>query len=182
MSVPGTQGGIIVGNGRSPRVPGIDGNHLSPVLLGLHNPSHADGMVFGSVAAHDKKAITVFEVHPVIGHGTAPKRLSQSRNSWAVSDPGLVVDVNQPQCPDHRIESRTSPHCRCWNCRGATMFSTRLTTWPLSFFSMKPASRVFFTRLAISPIAQSQLFSCHLSLFGARYSTFVRRLGFAAVV
>ncbi len=63
-------------------------------------------MVFGSIAAHDKKAITVFQVYPVIGHCAAPERLSQSRNSWAVSNPGLVVDVDQPQCPDHRIENR----------------------------------------------------------------------------
>ena len=48
------------------------------------------------------------------------------------------------------------------------IFSMRLTTWPLLFFAIKPASRVFLILFAISVMAQSQLLSCHLSLLGAR--------------
>jgi hypothetical protein len=51
-------------------------------------------MVFGSIAAHDQNAITVFDIDPVIGHRAASERLCQSRNCGAVSDTGLMLKVD----------------------------------------------------------------------------------------
>ncbi len=62
-------------------------------------------MIFRGIAAHDQKAITVPEVHPVIGHCATPERLSQSRNSWAVSYSGLVVHVDHTQGSNEVVES-----------------------------------------------------------------------------
>ena len=62
-------------------------------------------MVFGSIAAHDQEAITVFQIHVVIGHCAAPERLCQSRNSGAVSNPGLMVQINDAQGPHHRVQA-----------------------------------------------------------------------------
>jgi hypothetical protein len=50
-------------------------------------------MVFGSIAAHNQNTITVLNIIPVVGHRTASERLSQSRNSCAVSDTGLMFEV-----------------------------------------------------------------------------------------
>ena len=61
-------------------------------------------MVFGSVAAHDENAITIFDVNPVIGHCSTPERLSQSRNRRAVSDTGLVVQIDDSQGSSHGIQ------------------------------------------------------------------------------
>ncbi len=64
----GTQGGVHICYGGGSRESRIHGDHRASVLLGLHHPFHADGMVFCGIAAHDQEAITVLEVHPVIGH------------------------------------------------------------------------------------------------------------------
>jgi hypothetical protein len=60
-------------------------------------------MVFGSIAAHDYNAITVFDINPVIGHRAASERLCQSRNSGAMSDTGLMFDIDQPGSPQHGL-------------------------------------------------------------------------------
>jgi hypothetical protein len=52
-------------------------------------------MIFGSIAAHNQNAITVLDINPVIGHRAASERLCQSRNSGAVSDTGLMFDIDQ---------------------------------------------------------------------------------------
>ena len=43
-----------------------------------------------------KNTVTVFDIDPVIGHRAASERLCQSRNSGAMSDTGLVFDIDQP--------------------------------------------------------------------------------------
>ena len=37
----------------------------------------------------------------MVRHGTASKRLSQSRYGWTVSDPGLVIELHQTERPHH---------------------------------------------------------------------------------
>lgn len=54
-------------------------------------------MVFGSVAALDKNTITVLNIDPVIRHRAASERLCQSRYRGAVSDPGLVLKIDQAE-------------------------------------------------------------------------------------
>ncbi len=100
----GPQGSVIDRLGRCLGESRINGNQFSAIVLGLLHPFHGDGMVCGSIAAHDKDNITVLEVDPVIGHCAAPERLCQSRNSGAVSYSGLVFDVHQPQGPHHGLQ------------------------------------------------------------------------------
>ena len=99
----GPQSGVDVRLGGCLGKPGIHGNEVAPLSLAFMHPFHGDGMVFGSIAAHDQDSITVLEIDPVIGHCAAPERLCQSRNSGAVSYTGLVVDVDQAQGPHHRV-------------------------------------------------------------------------------
>ncbi len=75
-------------------------------FLGAQDPLEGDGMMLGSVAAHDEKRIGVFQIDPVIGHCPASKRLSQSRYSRAMSGAGLMVDMDDTQTPDHLMGGR----------------------------------------------------------------------------
>ena len=61
-------------------------------------------MIFGCIASHNQDAIAVADVNPVVGHCAASERLCQSRNSGAVSDTGLVFNVDQTQGPHHRLQ------------------------------------------------------------------------------
>ena len=54
-------------------------------------------MVLGRVGAHDEDTVTVLYIDPMVRHGTATERLCQSRNRRAVSQPGLVLDINQAE-------------------------------------------------------------------------------------
>ena len=63
-------------------------------------------MVFGGIAAHDEKGISVFKIDPVICHCPTSERLCQSRNRWAVSGTGLVIDMNNPKAAGHLVGNR----------------------------------------------------------------------------
>jgi hypothetical protein len=52
-------------------------------------------MVGSGVAPHDQNHISILKINPVVGHCAASERLCQSRYSWAVSDTGLVFDIDQ---------------------------------------------------------------------------------------
>jgi hypothetical protein len=57
--------------------------------------------MFGGIAANNQSTVRVFNINPVIGHRAASERLSQSRNSCAVSDTGLMIhvdDAHASQC------------------------------------------------------------------------------------
>ncbi len=54
-------------------------------------------MVLRRVGSHHQDAVAVSNVDPVIGHGAASERLCQSRNSGAVSDTGLMFNIDQAQ-------------------------------------------------------------------------------------
>ena len=68
-----------------------------PLILGRLDPFERDGMVFGDIARHIKDDISISEIDIMIGHCTASERLSQSRYSSAVSDTGLVLNVDETQ-------------------------------------------------------------------------------------
>ena len=96
---PGTKGHMVIAAGRCPGVAGIDMDDLGAFFLGPQDPLEGDGVMLGGIAAHDQDAIAVLQIDIVVRHGTASERLSQSRYRWAVSDPGLVIDVDQAQGP-----------------------------------------------------------------------------------
>ena len=61
MSVPDLKRSIDVGDCGSSRVNrGSTEMTVVPVFLGLHHPFHGDGMVFGSIAAHDQEGSHCF--------------------------------------------------------------------------------------------------------------------------
>ena len=47
------------------------------------------------------------QINPVIGHSTASKRLSQSRYSCAMSNPGLMFYIDKPQRPGKAVHGQT---------------------------------------------------------------------------
>ncbi len=61
-------------------------------------------MTLGRIGTHDEDTVTVSDIDPVIGHCAASERLCQSRNSGAVSDTGLVFDIDQTQGPHHGLQ------------------------------------------------------------------------------
>jgi hypothetical protein len=77
--------------------PGIHADQLGAVFHGVGDPFERYGMVLRRVGSHNENAVTVSNVDPVVGHCAAPERLCQSRNRSAVSDTGLVFDIDQTQ-------------------------------------------------------------------------------------
>ena len=43
----------------------------------------------------------MLKIYPVVGHCAASERLSQSRYSGRVSNPGLMIDIYKSHGPDH---------------------------------------------------------------------------------
>lgn len=70
-------------------------NDLGTPVLRAENPLEGDGVIFSGIASHNKDAVTVLQVNIMICHRTTTERLSQSRNRRAVSDAGLVIDVDE---------------------------------------------------------------------------------------
>ena len=89
-------------------------------------------MVLGRVAAHVQDDVGIAEIDPMVGHGAASERLSQSRYRGAVSDTGLVLDVHQPQGPEHLAYSQHSSLSMAALPTEA-MPLVRLTTWAAAF-------------------------------------------------
>ncbi len=94
-----------VGFGRGPGVTRIDVDQGCALFLRPGHPFEGDGMVFGSVTAHYKNAIRVLEIDPVIGHRAASERLCQSRNSCAVSNTRLMLNIHQAEAAEHCLVS-----------------------------------------------------------------------------
>ena len=47
------------------------------------------------------------QINPVVGHSTASKRLSQSRYSCAMSNPGLMFNIDKSQRPGKAVHGQT---------------------------------------------------------------------------
>jgi hypothetical protein len=54
-------------------------------------------VVFSHITAHVQNHIGISKIDIMIGHRTASERLSQSRYRGAVSDTGLVFDIDEAQ-------------------------------------------------------------------------------------
>ena len=75
------------------RKTGIDNDQgCIVVVFRFHRPAETDGMRFSSVTAHHHYDVSVFDIHPVVGHRTATKCWSKTCYRWSVSDARLVVD------------------------------------------------------------------------------------------
>ncbi len=87
-----------VGHRGGAREARIHHDHLGVALaLGFDRPFESAGMVFGRIAAHDQHHVGVLDVDPAIGHRTASERGPQTGDRGAVSNPGLVFQVADPQ-------------------------------------------------------------------------------------
>ena len=75
--------------------------NLGATRLSLHQPFEGDRMVFRSVASLDQYDIAMLQINPMIGHCTTSERLCQSRYSGPVSDPGLVIDIDEAHGSRH---------------------------------------------------------------------------------
>jgi len=97
---PRTDGGVHMGFGRRLGETGIHAEDPRPSFVnGFLNPFEGHRVIGSGVASHDQDHIRIAEVDPVIRHCAASERLCQSRYSWAVSDPGLVFNIDQTQAP-----------------------------------------------------------------------------------
>jgi hypothetical protein len=68
-----------------------------PFILGRLDPFKGNRVVFSHIATHIQNDIGISKIDIMIGHCTASERLSQSRYSSAVSDTGLVLNVDETQ-------------------------------------------------------------------------------------
>jgi hypothetical protein len=123
--------------------------------------------MFGSVAAHDQDGIGILDVDPVIGHCAASKRLSQSRNSGAVSDSGLMVHMDDAEAARGLMGQGAFlvVGMRCAEKKHGVKSIDGVAL--LVFEQQTGVSCLFhpFGDLIQGPI---QLFSSHLSEYGAR--------------
>ena len=90
-------------------------------------------MVLRSIAPLNQNDVAVLQVNPMIGHRTASERLSQSRYSGRVSDPGLVINIHEAHGRTMAVISQHSSlsilELPMW-----AMVSRRLTTCAFAVF------------------------------------------------
>ena len=67
------------------------------LVLRRLDPLEGNGMIFGYITTHVQNNIRITKINVMIGHRTTSERLSQSRYSRAVSDTGLVFNINDAQ-------------------------------------------------------------------------------------
>jgi len=97
---PRADGCVNMGLGRRLGEPWVNAQQSGASLVnGFLDPLEGNRVIGSGVASHDQDHIRIAEVDPVIRHCAASERLCQSRYSWAVSDPGLVFNIDQTQAP-----------------------------------------------------------------------------------
>jgi hypothetical protein len=64
-------------------------------------------MIFSSIAALNEYDIAVLNIYPVVCHCATAERLCQSRYSWRVSNPGLMIDKYKSQRTGHGCDEPT---------------------------------------------------------------------------
>src|SRR5439155_1150774 len=74
---------------------------LRRIELGLHEPLEADRVRFRGVGAVDQDEVGVLDVTPVVRHRSSSERGGQTDHRWAVSDPGLLLQVDDAQSAHH---------------------------------------------------------------------------------
>ena len=88
---------VIVCHGCRAREPRIHHHELGfVVMLGFNHPLEAARVGFSGVAAHDQNQICIFDIGPMIGHCTSPKRRSQTGYRRGVSNTRLVIEDQHP--------------------------------------------------------------------------------------
>ena len=75
----------------------VDVQDVGAALLGAGQPVHRDGVILGRVAAHDQDDVGVHHVDPVVGHGAPAEGGRQTGDRGAVSETGLVLDVDEAE-------------------------------------------------------------------------------------
>ena len=70
------------------------------LITGCLDPLKRDWMVLSNIPTHVQDNIGISKIDIMIGHCTASERLSQSRYSGAVSDTGLVLDIDYAERPE----------------------------------------------------------------------------------
>jgi hypothetical protein len=84
---------VVVGDRSRAREARVDHDELRLAMLDrLGHPLEAAGVRFGGIAAHDQDKIGVLDVHPMVGHRTAPKRRGQTGHRRGVSDTRLGIE------------------------------------------------------------------------------------------
>jgi hypothetical protein len=71
-----------------------------PFVFCCLDPFEGNRVVFGNITTHVQDDISISKINIMIGHCTTSIRLCQSRNSGAVSDTGLVLNVDETQGPE----------------------------------------------------------------------------------
>ena len=74
-----------------------------PFIFGCLDPFKGNRMIFSDIATHIQDDICIPKINIMIGHCAASIRLSQSRYSRAVSDTGLMFNVDDAQGPEERL-------------------------------------------------------------------------------
>ncbi len=68
-----------------------------PFFAGCLDPLKGNRMIFSYIAPHVENDISISKIDIMIGHCTTSERLSQSRYRGAVSDTGLVFNIDDSQ-------------------------------------------------------------------------------------
>ena len=66
-------------------------------ITGCLDPLKRDRMVLSHITTHVQNHIGISKIDIMIGHCTASERLSQSRYRGAVSDTGLMFNVDEAE-------------------------------------------------------------------------------------
>ena len=152
----GAQRYVLVGDRRRAGEPGVDVDDRGALGLGLHHPLEPDRMTLGHVRALDDDAIRVRQVLLKTGGAAAAEGSSQTGNGGAVSNTGLVLDLDGAHCGEDLldqvvlfiVQGGPAQRRRCPACgeRGC----------PCSSWSCQVRSRVSATRSATIVMAVSR--------------------------
>jgi len=92
------------------------------------------------VTPHNQNAIAVFPIDIVVRHGTASTRLSRAAYRGAVSDPGLMIDIDHAQSASLGGNEQHSS-LSMWSCHSDHVFTTIDEFIPWRFRDKFPISR-----------------------------------------
>ena len=167
MSVPGPERDVTVGHGAGPGEARVDVDHRRAPRLGLHHPLEADRVALGHVGALDDDAVGVLQVLLERGGAAPAERCPQTGDGGAVSDAGLVLDLDGAERGEQLldevvllvVERRPAQAGRSPACAGPAC--------PPSSHC-QPSRRVSMTRSAIMSMASSRARSSQSVPWGRR--------------
>src|SRR6202165_5411768 len=71
------------------------------IEFGPHEPLKAHRVRFSGVSPVDQDEVGVFYVTPMVGHGPSSERGGQTDHRGAVSDPGLLLQIDETETAQH---------------------------------------------------------------------------------